>query len=461
MYFNSSAFFWFLAVFFLLHYLLRGSLRGRNRLIVAASYFFYGWWDWRFLSLLLLSSLVDFYAGLLMKDAARNRRRLLLFLSLSVNLGVLGFFKYFDFFLENFIHVLGVLGMQTNLPLMNVILPVGISFYTFQSLGYTIDVYRGHVKATRDIAAFLAYVSFFPQLVAGPIERAANLLPQFTSIRPLTARGLETGAWLVLWGMFKKVVIADNLGLLVDMVYSDPSIKGPIILLATIAFGFQIYCDFSGYSDIARGVASLLGFQLMLNFNLPYFAVVPGNFWRRWHISLSSWFRDYIYIPLGGNRCSTFKNNWNLLLTMLLAGIWHGAGWNFILWGVWHGVMLGIFRKYSPKNPAQIAMGWALTMGIVFYGWLLFRAQSLEQIYSYSLNAWLPVFPIWFSSYALLLAVFLIPLIAVELWQKMTNDLTPSLRLPLLWRSALHGLLLFAILLFGEAKGTPFIYFQF
>lgn len=461
MYFNSSAFFGFLAVFFLLHYLARGSLRNRNRLIVTASYVFYGWWDWRFAPLLLFSSLVDFYVGLLMEKADSSWRRRLLLLSLSVNLGVLGFFKYFDFFAENVLRGLETLGIQANLPLLNVILPVGISFFTFQSLGYTIDVYRGRVQATRDMTAYLAYVSFFPQLVAGPIERAANLLPQFTSARPLTKQSWETGTWLVLWGMFKKVVIADNLGLLVNMVYSDPSIEGPVIFLATVALGFQIYCDFSGYSDIARGVASWLGFQLMLNFNLPYFAVTPSDFWRRWHISLSSWFRDNVYIPLGGSRCSALRSNLNLLATMLLIGIWHGAGWNFILWGLWHGGMLVIFRKYKPKNLPQRAGGWMLTMGIIFYGRVFFGSQSLEQIQNYSLNAWLPVFPIWFSSYALLLAVFLVPLIAVEVWQKMTNDLMPSLSLPWLRRSALHGTLLFAILLFWENQGTPFIYFQF
>ncbi|MCS1409863.1 MAG: Peptidoglycan O-acetyltransferase [Verrucomicrobia subdivision 3 bacterium] len=461
MYFNSTAFFWFLTGFLLLFFLVRGSLVNRNRLIVAASYFFYGWWDWRFLSLLLLPSVADFFVGSLMENATGAKRRRLLAFSLLVNLGVLGFFKYFDFFWENVFQGLSALGIQANVPMLNVILPVGISFYTFQRLSYTIDVFRGRVKPTRDIVAFLAYVSFFPQLVAGPIERAASLLPQFTSARRITVSGTEMGVWLIVWGLFKKVVIADNMGPLVDMVYTDPTAKGPVIALATLAFGVQIYCDFSGYSDIARGVASMLGFQLMLNFNLPYFAVTPSDFWRRWHISLSTWFRDYVYIPLGGNRRGAARNILSLLLTMLLAGLWHGAGWNFILWGLWHGVMLGIFRNYSPEGSLRALLGWMVTMAVVFYGWMLFRAQSFEQIRNYTVHIWLPEFPDWFTSYGLNVSVFLVPLVLMQLWQKKSGDLMPALRLPAVWRYALQSVMLYCVAVFGVAKGTPFIYFQF
>lgn len=461
MYFNSTAFFWFLTAFLLLFFLVRGSLLNRNRLIVAASYFFYGWWDWRFLSLLLLSSAVDFYVGGQMEGADSRRRRRLLFCSLVVNLGVLGFFKYFDFFLENALGLLTTLGIQANIPMLNVILPVGISFYTFQSLSYTIDVYQERLKPTRDFTAFLAYVSFFPQLVAGPIERATSLLPQFTTSRTVTRRGVEVGIWLIVWGLFKKIVVADNMAPLVDLVYGDPTMQGPVIALATIAFGFQIYCDFSGYSDIARGVASILGFQLMLNFNLPYFAVSPSDFWRRWHISLSTWFRDYVYIPLGGNRRGAVRNVLNLLLTMLLAGFWHGAGWNFILWGAWHGGMLGVLRRFEANSVAKKLWGWLITMVVVFYGWMLFRAQSWEQIRNYTLNVWSSDVPEWFGSYGLNLVVFVMPLLLVQIWQSRSGDLMPVFRLRPWLRYGLQGLMIYVALVFGVAKGTPFIYFQF
>ena len=462
MYFNSAVFFWFLGAFLLLHFLLRGSLAGRNWLIVGASYFFYGWWDWRFLSLLLLSSLVDFFVGQALAAGKPENRRRWLGLSLGVNLGVLGFFKYFDFFSESVAGGLEALGFEASLPLLGVVLPVGISFYTFQSLGYTIDVYRGRLRPTRDLGAFLAYISFFPQLVAGPIERATNLLPQFTSTRPITKDRLEAGVWLILWGLFKKVVIADNLAYLVDLVYGDGAAAGPIVLLATVAFGFQIYCDFSGYSDIARGVASLLGVQLMVNFNLPYFATSPSDFWRRWHISLSTWFRDYLYIPLGGNRCSAARYRFNLLLTMLLAGLWHGAGWNFLLWGLWHGALLGVIRARTPEDSRwSKGWGWASTMALVFYGWLLFRAQSLEQIVQFTWNVWEPAVPVWLGSYLVSLGLFLLPLAVIEIWQKLAADAMPALQLRPGYRWAIHGTMLYAILLFGETRGTAFIYFQF
>ena len=456
MLFNSAVFLWFLAGFLLFYYLVRGSLLWRNRLIVLASYVFYGWWDWRFLSLLILSSLVDYWAARAMETASPGARRRWLHLSLAVNLGALAFFKYCNFFIDNLVGVLESLGLSANLPLLEVVLPVGISFYTFQSLGYSIDVYFRRLSATRDFWAFLAYISFFPQLVAGPIERAANLLSQFTSTRTVTRGDVECGMWLILWGFFKKVVIADNLALVVDMAFGDPSLRGPVILLGTLAFGFQIYCDFSGYSDIARGLARLLGFRLMLNFNQPYLACSPGEFWRRWHISLSSWFRDYVYIPLGGNRCGPLRLRANLLLTMFLAGLWHGAGWNFILWGLWHGVLLASWRSRQ-----RSLLRWLLTMTAVFYGWLLFRCESPGQIADLTLALWQPILPPWTASYAFFLFLLLLPILAVELWQWLGNDLMPTLKLPGFLRWSLHGILLWMILLFWKVEGTRFIYFKF
>ncbi len=452
--FNSEVFLWFFAAFLLLHYLARRSLRARNVLIVAASYVFYGWWDWRFLSLILLSSLVDYWAG---RAQARSPSRFWLALSLAANLGALGFFKYWNFFMENTESLLESLGLPVQPALLEIVLPVGISFYTFQSLGYTIDVYLRRIEPTRDLWAFLAYISFFPQLVAGPIERAASLLPQFTTERNIRLADVERGVWLVLWGLFKKVAIADNLALLVDLVYEDPSLEGPVILLGTLAFGFQIYCDFSGYSDIARGLASLLGFRLMLNFDQPYLACSPGEFWRRWHISLSSWFRDYVYIPLGGSRCGPLRLRLNLLITMFLAGLWHGAGWNFILWGLWHGALLALWR-----GRRRSLLGWLGTMAAVFYGWLLFRAsEGLHQVAGMTLSAWKPVLPLWAGDFALFLGLLLLPLVLVELWQWRRGDLMPSLKLAAPLRWAFHGILLWGVMLFWQAEGTRFIYFAF
>ena len=345
MLFNSGIFLQFFAAFLLLYHLCRERLNARNALIVAASYFFYGWWDARFVTLLFLTSLVDYVAGRRVEDAStQGGRRLWLAVSVAANLGVLGFFKYCNFFAASFATLLGALGLRADPWTLNLILPVGISFYTFQSMSYTLDVYRRQIPATRDLLGFLAYVSFFPQLVAGPIERARHLLPQFATERVITATHLREGLWLILWGFFKKVVVADNLAPLVEMVYGGPIASGPAIALGTLAFAFQIYGDFSGYSDIARGLARVLGFDLMVNFNHPYLAGSPREFWRRWHISLSTWLRDYLYISLGGNRRGPWRTRLNLMLTMLLGGLWHGAAWHFVWWGAWHGLGLVLTR---------------------------------------------------------------------------------------------------------------------
>ena len=462
MFFNSETFLWFLLAFTLLYFLVRRSMTQRNLLILAASYLFYGWWDWRFLFLLLGSSLVDYYIGLRVKEtnSIRAQKRLVA-ISLAVNLGALGIFKYLDFFIGSFQTLLQTAGVQANIPLLEIILPVGISFYTFQSLSYTLDVYRNKVEPTRDLVAFLAYVSFFPQLVAGPIERASNLLPQFLSERKVTKMGFESGLWLVIWGMFKKVVLADNFGLLSDMVYGPHTVDGAIVVLATIAFGMQIYCDFSGYSDIARGLASMMGFHLMVNFNLPYFATSPSDFWRRWHISLSTWFRDYLYIPLGGNRGTSGNIMRNLLITMLVAGLWHGAGWNFVLWGLWHGIMLCVFQAISLEKKIPAFLGWFLTMLVVFYGWLMFRAQSLDHIAQLTSNIFVLEFPVWIGSYILNLTVFILPLLAMQIWQFRTQTIYPLLPHRAWLKVVLMTVCIFFISVFWNPAGSPFIYFQF
>lgn len=345
MLFNSGVFLKFFAAFLLLYWLVRHDLRARNWLIVLASYLFYGWWDYRFLSLILISSVMDYGVGLALQGAERPRaRQAWLVVSLAGNLAILGFFKYYDFFVSSGAALLAQLGLPFHARTLGIILPVGVSFYTFQSISYVMDVYRRELPATRSLVQFLAYVSFFPQLVAGPIERAAHLLPQFAKTRAITPRMLEEGGWLMVLGLFKKVVLADNLAPLADMVYQNTTFSGPAVALGTVAFAFQIYCDFSGYSDIARGTARVLGFDIMVNFNLPYAAANLREFWRRWHISLSTWLRDYLYIPLGGNRGGKARTCLNVFLTMLLGGLWHGAAWNFVLWGVWHGAGLVVQR---------------------------------------------------------------------------------------------------------------------
>lgn len=484
MLFNSGVFLKFFGAFLLLYYLSRQSVRVRNVLIVAASYLFYGWWDYRLLSLLFLSSLLDYAVGLgLERTQEEGRRRLWLSCSIAGNLGMLGFFKYWDFFADSLATLLTQLGVAAHPPILHVILPVGISFYTFQTMSYALDVYRRQMPATHSFVSFLAYVSFFPQLVAGPIERASHLLPQFERTLTITPAMLSEGVWLMIWGMFKKVVVADNLAPLVDVVYQHPVESGPLVVLGTVAFGLQIYGDFSGYSDIARGLAKVLGFDIMLNFNLPYAATNVREFWRRWHISLSTWLRDYLYLCLGGNRRGAVRTRVNLFLTMLLGGLWHGAAWNFVLWGGWHGAGLLVHRWWSERNgdgkqrgvrePAGAGapplagglvsrlIAWGATLAFVCYGWLLFRAGSFDQIVRLTRALNNLACPAWFGSYVLNLTLFAAPLVAMQVWQSGKGGLLAPLALPMWARQTLQGALLVCILLFWGKEATPFIYFQF
>jgi len=460
MLFNSGLFLQFFAAFLLLYYLVAGRLAWRNALIVIASYVFYGAWDVRFLALLVFSSVLDYGVGLGLEaiQTERGRRRLLA-VSIVANLGILGFFKYYDFFAKSFAALLARFDLTASPLVLNVVLPVGISFYTFQSMSYTIDVYRRDLPACRNLIHFLAYVSFFPQLVAGPIERATHLLPQFAQTLTITGTMVREGLWLAIWGMFKKVVIADRMAPLVEMVYGHPDAGGPAVLLATAAFAVQIYCDFSGYSDIARGTAKMLGFELMVNFNLPYLAANIREFWQRWHISLSTWLRDYLYIPLGGNRHGAARTAVNLLLTMLLGGLWHGANWTFVLWGVWHGVGL-IGQRYAPMRFGRV-FGWCITVCFVLYGWLLFRAESLEQVIALTRELGDAHLPPWFGSYVLNLAIFITPLALMELWQARARDLLAPMRLGVWSLALLEAVLVAGILLFWDHERVPFIYFQF
>jgi len=495
MLFNSDVFLRFFLAFLFLYWLVRNNLKARNVLIVLASYLFYAWWApagettaftadlvgyvsaalWhgRFLGLLVLTSLVDFSVGLgLERLQSQVKRKLLLSASIAVNLGILGFFKYWNFFVDSFAAAMAAAGFDVHPRTLGLVLPVGISFYTFQSMSYEIDVYRRDIPATRSLLHFLAFVSFFPQLVAGPIERARHLLPQFGHTVIITRAMLEEGIWLILWGMFKKVTLADNFAPLVEMAFGAgtavASYSAPTVVLGTLAFGLQIYCDFSGYSDIARGLARVLGFDIMWNFDLPYAATNLREFWRRWHISLSSWLRDYLYISLGGNRRGRSRTYVNLLITMLLGGLWHGAAWNFVLWGLWHGVGLALLR--SPICQWQLPIGtpflrrvfaWVITMLFVFYGWLLFRADSLEQIAGMTIALGNFSAPLWLGSFALNLVAFALPLALMEFWQWRAGDKLIALALPVWAKAALQGGLLIGILLFWERAKEPFIYFQF
>jgi len=463
MLFNSGLFLQFFAAFLLLYYAVRNHLGARNGLILLASYAFYGAWDYRFLALLIGSSLFDFAVGLGLERLAHPaRRKGLLLASLAVNLGILGFFKYWDFFAESFAQLLGALGVSAHPQTLGIILPVGISFYTFQSMSYAIDVYRREIPAARNLAHFLAYVAFFPQLVAGPIERARHLLPQFARTLVITRGMLAEGLWLCAWGMFKKVAVADNLAPLVEMAYGHPAPSAPLVILGTMAFALQIYGDFSGYSDIARGTARLLGFDIMMNFNLPLTAASLREFWQRWHISLSTWLRDYLYIPLGGNRLGASRTTVNLCLTMLLGGLWHGASWNFALWGAWHGMGLAAARRLSDGSIKPWSLGrWLGTTAFLLYGWMLFRAGSLSQVIELHRAFGFWAAPDWMGTYLLHLVVFSAPLIGMEAWLRRAGGVLA----PLAWKPWLlglaEGILLAAILLFWEKDKVPFIYFQF
>jgi alginate O-acetyltransferase complex protein AlgI len=456
MLFNSTLFLQFFAAFLLLYYAVRNHLGARNVLILVASYVFYGAWDYRFLALLLFSSLLDYFVGgALHRITDTRRRKFILTISIVINLTILGFFKYFDFFTTSLADLMNVFGIRFQQRTLGILLPVGISFYTFQSMSYAIDVYRRQIEPTNNLIQFLAYVAFFPQLVAGPIERATHLLPQFNRTLQITLPMIREGLWLSIWGMFKKVVIADNLAPLAEMAYGHPAPGAAVVVLGTIAFGLQIYCDFSGYSDIARGTAKILGFELMLNFNLPYTASSIREFWQRWHISLSTWLRDYVYIPLGGNRLGESRTYLNLLLTMFLGGFWHGAKWTFVFWGVFHGLALILHRIWAKDTRHQrqwSTSGWLLTMFVVFFGWLLFRADSLRHAHELILQLGHLATPRWIANYCFSLALFSLPLILAEIWQRQNRK----------WPFApLQGLCLVAIVLYWERAQTPFIYFQF
>ncbi|MCO5247378.1 MAG: MBOAT family protein [Chitinophagales bacterium] len=398
MLFNSIEFAIFLPIVFAIYWILSRSLRLQNLFIVISSFFFYGWWDWRFLSLLSFSIIVDFFIGrALQYQENLSKRRFILWISIITNLGFLGFFKYYNFFVDNFIEAFSLFGKQLDVRTLNIILPVGISFYTFQTLSYTIDVYKRKLEPTNDIISFAAFVSFFPQLVAGPIERATNLLPQFYKRREFDYDKAVNGMRQILWGLFKKIVIADNCAEVANIIFENATdSSGSTLVLGALFFTFQIYGDFSGYSDIAIGTARLFGFGLMRNFAFPYFSRDIAEFWRRWHISLSTWFRDYLYIPLGGSRGGTWMKVRNTFVIFIVSGFWHGANWTFIIWGTLNAFyFLPLLLANRNRTHIEIVaqgrllpsfndvMSMFSTFSLTVFAWIFFRAENLQHAILY------------------------------------------------------------------------------
>tara|TARA_X000000950_G_scaffold231669_1_gene280296 strand:+ start:9940 stop:11406 length:1467 start_codon:yes stop_codon:yes gene_type:complete len=407
MLFNSIDFAIFLPTVFIIYWVLNKSLKVQNLFLLIVSYIFYGWWDWRFLGLIIFSTLIDYSIGIaLLKEKKLLKRKFFLWISIITNIGVLGFFKYYNFFLDNFVAAFSFFGSNFKISSLNIILPVGISFYTFQTLSYTIDVYKEKLKPNKDVIAFSAFVSFFPQLVAGPIERATNLLPQFHRKRNFNYLNAVDGMRQILWGFFKKVVIADTCALYANLIFNDfTNYSGIALFFGAILFAFQIYGDFSGYSDIAIGTSRLFGFSLMQNFNFPYFSRDIAEFWRRWHISLSSWFRDYVYIPLGGSRTSRVKKIRNVFIIFLISGFWHGANWTFIVWGALNALYFLplLLLNRNRLNIGSVALDRKtpsfkeffqilFTFLIVVIAWIFFRSVDIKAALNFIYSMFFHIF---------------------------------------------------------------------
>ncbi len=464
MLFNSLDFILFFVIFYGIY--LKVSFKLRNLYLLTASYFFYGHWDYRFLFLLFASTVVDFYCGKKIYETEdKASKKKFLQLSLVFNLGLLGVFKYFNFFVSSFQDLMLTFGLSVDISVVEILLPVGISFYTFQTMSYAIDIHRGKLKPIDNFFDFALFVSFFPQLVAGPIERAVNLIPQILNPHEITLKRVKEGMYLVLWGYYKKVFIADRCAIISNNYFNNSMEYAQTgdVIVGVLAFTFQIYGDFSGYTDIARGIARLMGFDLMLNFKMPYFSQNPSEFWRRWHISLSSWLRDYLYISLGGNRGGELKRYRNLFLTMLLGGLWHGAAWNFVLWGCYHGLLLIFHRLITDK--LKINFPFILNILLMFFftcvGWLLFRATSVQQIS----DSFLAFFNWGFSHENLKMIgeiIFLNSFLTFIQYKKyQTDNMNYVLGLKK-WKIYLFIVWTFSsILLLGQFSGSEFLYFQF
>ena len=471
--FVSVAFFVFFPIVFAVYWLLGRHLRWQNLCLLVASYVFYGWWDWRFLILILITSLSSFASGLWLERT--QHRKAVVASNIILNLGILGTFKYYDFFVENLLHLFLQVGYSLDVPTLRLILPVGISFYTFQSLSYTIDVYRGKLHATKDVVAFFAYIAFFPQLVAGPIERATHLLPQMLGTRTFRYDEAVDGLRRMLWGFFKKMVVADNCAVAVNLIWDNYAEADALTLIAgMLLFTFQIYGDFSGYSDIAIGVSKLFGIKLMENFRLPYFSRSIGEFWRRWHISLMTWFRDYLYIPLGGSRKGSARTMLNVFIVFLLSGLWHGANWTYVAWGGYNACLLTIGRWLGAnhQSPQSDTPTWRnipriiFTFFLVAIGWIVFRSASLAEAYDYltRLFTTLPSFSLGGLQHGKVALLYCAMMLGVEWVQR--DRLCPlqleglAIGRYQMVRWAVYYLVLILVF-FGRGEEQTFIYFQF
>lgn len=475
MLFNSFDFGFFLVIVYTLYWAIGFKRRtSQNVLLLISSYIFYGLWDWRFLGLLLASSLLDYFAGIFIQKAEKKSiQKICLYTSVFWNLGILVAFKYFNFFIDSFQGLFGLPVSEGSFTIWTVIIPLGLSFYTFQTMSYTIDVYKKRIVPTKNLLSFLCFVSFFPQLVAGPIERAKKLLPQFERERSFNLNTSTEGLRQILWGLFKKILVADKLGVAVTMVFNNPDQYGAgMLLFAAVLFSFQVYCDFSGYTDIAIGTAKLFGFKLSKNFKLPYLAKSITEFWQRWHITLTNWFTDYVYIPLvkSSNKINSIVRGGALLLTMLLVGFWHGANWTFICFGIFNGLILIVerikighnfsLRKGLSKAPRLISLGYFFL--ITSISSIFFRAESIEQAFTILKRVFTFQIDTNISSLIGLKLLFLVAMIIAELltrnWDFPLQKL--ELRIPKVARWALYYILIILLIRYSES-GDAFIYFQF
>ena len=470
---------WQFAVFFVVVYTLYLSLRFRPQsiMLLLASWLFYACWNWKFLFLLLASTIIDYTVGRLLENADGSARRRLVTVSIVVNLTILGFFKYFNFFADSFSGLVGVLGLHVSPPVLRVILPVGISFYTFQAMAYTIDVYRRSAAPCRDFVSFALYVSYFPHLVAGPIQRTDDLLPQLLKPRTVTWDKIASGALLVLIGLVRKVAIADSVAPMVNAVFNNPGAQSSCqLLFGVFLFALQIYGDFAGYTDMARGVSRMMGIELIENFRQPYFSTNVQIFWTRWHISLSRWLRDYLYVPLGGNRGPAWFVYRNLMLTMLLGGLWHGASWNFVIWGGLHGLALAVHRYFSRgrrktggaesvevplMRGIKAVASWALTMLVVGVTWVFFRARTLGAALGIlgGIVHWHGGLPPLKTLLDPLPVILL--LLCIDVPQYLSGEHEVCRRWPWLLQGVIYAVLVLALLTWRPNTNAPFIYFQF
>lgn len=485
MLFNSFEFLIFLPIVFILYWFVFKPVKWQNLLVVVASYVFYGWWSWKFLILIAITTLCSFLSGLLIEKCRTDGCRSKIggkggdwwvsLFNILLNLGILGVYKYYDFFV---VQLADLLGLNSSKFVLNVILPVGISFYTFQALSYSIDVYRGKIKATRDLVEFAAYISFFPQLVAGPIERATNLLPQFQKPRQFNETQAADGMRQMLWGFFKKLIVADNCAEIANWAfdnYQEANLGGMMMFLGAVAFTFQIYGDFSGYSDIAIGTAKLFGITLRRNFNVPYFSRDVAEFWKRWHISLNSWFVDYIYIPLGGSREGRWKTIRNTFVIFLVSGLWHGANWTFVTWGAYHAclfvplILLKKQKRYKTGIVAENSIFPSLkeliemfsTFILVVFGWILFRAENIGQAYDYILTMFTHI-TVWYPiGEKITIFYYIIFMVLIE-WFSRKQVHTLSV-VPIRWRwmRLCVYVCFFVWMIVNRGNQATFIYFQF